>query len=173
MPGLVRRRWRSLPAGWLGTAARIGCGNMGGAGSPLCGRTTNITITHGSMSHLRLLPTAIAVLPPANDLAAPNNAVESRLVGLALVRDPQFSATSGLHGLGGQEGYLGRELGAGVGQVVQLRGQGCAGGPESAELGQLGLGLELLLGFFLCHDWFVLCYTFLLLRNDIGIVCIC
>ena len=126
VPGLVRRRWRSLPVGWLGTAARIGCGNMGGADSPLCGRTANITITHGSMPHL-ILPTAIAVLPPANDLAAPNNAVESRLVGLALVRDPKLAATSSLHGLGGQEGYLGRELGAGVGESLELGGQGRAG----------------------------------------------
>jgi len=112
---------------------------MGGADSPFCGRTTAAAITHSSRSRLlRLLPTAIAVLPPANNLAAPYDPVESRLVGLALVGDPQFAATTGLDGLGGQEGYLGRELGAGVGEGLQLRGKGCAGGPEAAELGELG-----------------------------------
>ena len=79
-------------------------------------------------------------LPPAGNLAAPDDAVELGLVGLALVGDPQFAPAAGLDGLGGQEGHLGGELAAGADQGVEPGRQAGAGRPETAEFGLPGGG---------------------------------
>ena len=105
VPGLIRRRYRPR-FGWLGAAARIGGGNMGRADSLL--RTSRAITAITRITVLPLLSTTVvAVLPPTDNLTALHHPVESGLVGLALVRNPELAATTGLDGLGGQEGYLG------------------------------------------------------------------
>ena len=86
-------------------------------------------------------------LPPGGNLTAAHDPVKSRLVGLALVGDPQLASTSRLDGFGGQYRHLGGKLATGAGQGVQLGGEGGARGLEAAEfilgrgcLGGVGIG---------------------------------